>query len=305
MKLRDMHYYQFAKLMRQLGLCLLGVLFAARLLDAEVPIALDLSAQHPQIQSILDTGVRAKAVTENGTQMVLQPALYEVKIRGGVRFLIDCFYMDYSSTELKYRSDGSIIPRDQRDDHSRLGYLKLQARDMTYEEAQAMSDAFHDAFGLDKRGADLWLLDLADDGIARGSYRASTGDNYPQVSFNIDETYSAEKPAKLLFEFSWAIRNESALARSKKAPTLQNINYDMPKILADLQHTDVLEESAEPVVEAVEEAVLPEPATEEPAEVVVTEPVEKDVEQSSNWWLWLIGLLAVFAGVGLAVRRKN
>lgn len=59
------------------------------------------------------------------------------------------------------------------------------------------------------------------------------------------------------------------------------------------------------VVESVEENTAPEPAIEEPTKVVVAEPIEEDVEQSSNWWLWLIGAVAVVAGVGLAVRRKS
>ena len=117
------------------------LLFGSTLLDAKEPIVLDLTAQHPQLQTVIDTGVQSKPITEGGTQMVFKPALYEVKIRGGVRFLIDCFYMEYTKTKIKYCSDDSIIPRKERDDHSRLGYLTLQANDMTYEEAQVM-DAF-------------------------------------------------------------------------------------------------------------------------------------------------------------------
>ena len=44
--------------------------------------------------------------------------------------------------------------------------------------------------------------------------------------------------------------------------------------------------------EVIEEATAPEPNIEEkPAEVVAAEPIKEDVEQSSNWWLWLICLL--------------
>ncbi len=48
-----------------------------------------------------------------------------------------------------------------------------------------------------------------------------------------------------------------------------------------------------------------EPSIEEPAEVVVAEPIEEDVEQSSNWWLWLLGILIVVGGLGLVLRRKS
>lgn len=42
---------------------------------------------------------------------------------------------------------------------------------------------------------------------------------------------------------------------------------------------------------------------EEPNDVVITEPNEEDVEQSSNWWLWLIGVVAVVGGA-LLVRSR-
>ncbi|MGB0743875.1 MAG: hypothetical protein ACPGSB_05050 [Opitutales bacterium] len=67
--------------------------------------------------------------------------------------------------------------------------------------------------------------------------------------------------------------------------------------------------TAPPVVniaEAIEKVTAPEPAIEEEhAEVVVTEPIEEDVEQSSNWWLWLISAVVVLGGVGLVLRRKS
>ena len=58
-------------------------------------------------------------------------------------------------------------------------------------------------------------------------------------------------------------------------------------------------------VELIEEVTTPEPAIEESAEVVATEPIKEDVEQSSNWWLWLVGLLVVVGGIALAIRRKS
>jgi hypothetical protein len=58
------------------------------------------------------------------------------------------------------------------------------------------------------------------------------------------------------------------------------------------------------VAEVIEEVTAPEPATEELAEVVVTEPIEGDVEPSSQWWLWLIGAMVAFGGIGWLLRRK-
>lgn len=62
----------------------------------------------------------------------------------------------------------------------------------------------------------------------------------------------------------------------------------------------------EQVDKGTEEVAAPEPAIEkEPAKAIVTEPVEEDVEQSSNWWPWFIGILVIVGVLGLVVRRKN
>lgn len=64
--------------------------------------------------------------------------------------------------------------------------------------------------------------------------------------------------------------------------------------------------SSSAVLDSSKELPAPKPAIEEePTEVVVTKPIEEDVEQSSQWWLWLVGALVVVSGIGLAVRRKS
>lgn len=58
-------------------------------------------------------------------------------------------------------------------------------------------------------------------------------------------------------------------------------------------------------VQVVEEVTPPELAIKEPAEVAPVEVVEETPEQSSQWWLWLVGLLVVVGGLALVVRRKS
>ena len=65
--------------------------------------------------------------------------------------------------------------------------------------------------------------------------------------------------------------------------------------------------SAPPVeetVETVEEITAPEPSTEAPAKVVVAEPIEENLEQSPNWWLWLVGAVVVIGGILKVCRKK-
>ena len=56
--------------------------------------------------------------------------------------------------------------------------------------------------------------------------------------------------------------------------------------------------------EVIEEVTAPEPAIEEPAEVVVAAPIKEDVEQSPKWRLWLVGMVAVVGGILKVCRKK-
>lgn len=63
--------------------------------------------------------------------------------------------------------------------------------------------------------------------------------------------------------------------------------------------------SAPEVKKEAQESTAPEPTTEKPAEVDTPEPSEEPAEQSSSWWLWLIGAVVVVSGIGLIARRKK
>lgn len=93
--------------------------------------------------------------------------------------------------------------------------------------------------------------------------------------------------------------NETGLSESALLPS--------GKIHLNGNGVEITTTSSE-VVEVAEtvEVTAPEPAIEEePAEVAVADPVQEDVEQSSNWWLWLIGLLVAVGGLAVVVRRKS
>lgn len=101
---------------------------------------------------------------------------------------------------------------------------------------------------------------------------------------------------------NWWESNEPAF-RSEDYSEVEPIQIRM---LADVLPNEVAPApSVEEVAKAVEEVTAPEPVTEEPAEVVVARPSEEPAEQSSNWWLWLIGAVIVVGGLGLVIRRKS
>lgn len=59
------------------------------------------------------------------------------------------------------------------------------------------------------------------------------------------------------------------------------------------------------VEEGAQEVTQLEPAKEETVEVDTPETIEEPAEQSSPWWLWLVGALVVVGGLGLVLRRKS
>ena len=59
------------------------------------------------------------------------------------------------------------------------------------------------------------------------------------------------------------------------------------------------------IIQSVEEITPPEPTNDRPVEVSTSKPAEHPEEKSSNWWLWLIGLLVVIGGLAVVVRRKS
>ena len=97
--------------------------------------------------------------------------------------------------------------------------------------------------------------------------------------------------------------DEQALKRSKSTPILQNIVYDMPEILASLPQRKVVIEEMPTPAPKVMEVTAPRSRNEEPVETAVAETVVEDIEQSSNWWLWLIGALVVLVAIFM-IRNK-
>ena len=66
--------------------------------------------------------------------------------------------------------------------------------------------------------------------------------------------------------------------------------------VADVADADAVEKPETVTKPEVSESIAPE--IEKSTEAVTPKPTEEPVEKSSNWWLWLIGLLVVIGGLG-------
>jgi hypothetical protein len=64
-------------------------------------------------------------------------------------------------------------------------------------------------------------------------------------------------------------------------------------------------EAAPAVVEAAEELPTVKQEVKESSKVKPVEVTEEALEQSSQWWLWLVGALVILGGVVVMVRRKS
>lgn len=117
----------------------------------------------------------------------------------------------------------------------------------------------------------------------------------------------------------WLLNTNKAYPEVARALSLrlQEIDYFLPKgampqfrgllqsATATVAKITPTPQVVEVVPEVIEEVIAPEPVIEEePAEVVVAEPVKEEVEPSSNWWLWLIGAVVVVGGVFVLRSRK-
>ncbi len=199
---------------------------------------------------------------------------------------------------------GYITP--EFNDDSNISKLVFKTRALTMSEALALADVFHDAFDLPKKGLSEWVDPFNKGGVFSGFYSIGSDENYPAMGMKLLSAYSRETPIIIQYTYTWHSTLMKMRGVSPDTNTVKKLNYDMAEILARLQQVPAVSgETIEPVAEVIEEVTTPEPAIESPTEVVTPEPSEEPAEQSSNWFLWLLGGLVVLGGLAMVVRRKN
>jgi len=190
--------------------------------------------------------------------------------------------------------------------------IKLFSRKLSLEASKRLSYFFHENFNLPTNQLDEWFVEL-ENGEAYSAYAGGgLSYNFPFLAMSLRTSFDPLQPAFAIFSISWDEKFSKKSGRTLSSNQKLNVSYDMPELLKGIpEFTEVAE--VKPVIvkvgqpnPVIEETTAPEPAIEkEPAEVIVTEPVEEDIEQSSNWWPWFIGILVIVGVLGLVVRRKN
>ena len=103
-------------------------------------------------------------------------------------------------------------------------------------------------------------------------------------------------------------QRENRLAAHEKRQEAQRIkdtrNESSARIEGPVEEIPATSPAPE-VEETVQEVTAPKPATEEPDEITPVKMAEESPEQSSQWWLWLVGALVVVGGLGMLLRRKS
>ncbi|NBB79541.1 MAG: hypothetical protein GVY36_08870 [Verrucomicrobia bacterium] len=233
-------------------------------------------------------GIRYLRTIDGGTYRILLP--------GNIEYLLEI-------------ERGEV--RNHLEKEGYVNTLKLITRRLSLEASKKLAYTFHQQFNLDESELDEWFERL-ESGDAYSRYgKGGVGNHYPRMGMGLRTTFGKEQPAFAIFSVSWDESFSERWGTSIKSNRQLNVSYDMPELLEGVpEFTEVPE--VEPVIvkvgqpePVIEEKATSEPESEEAAERVVTEPIEEDVELSSNWWLWLISAVVVFGGLGLVLRRKN
>lgn len=207
-----------------------------------------------------------------------------------------------------------IIPADrgqlriEMEKEEEVRNLELITPILSIQETYALSDFFHEQFGLSSELFYEWAQPAEKHKFPRGFYGKTFTKNYPTIGMSVHSSFNKNKPFFIQFQFSWDNWLHKSRGTSVESNQLQGFTFDVPRILESVK----AEVSEPAVVEEPEPASEPKEIYEEtnPVEVIfdeveIPEPSEKPEEQTSQWWLWLVGALVVLGGLAVVVRRKS
>ncbi|MBC2603043.1 hypothetical protein [Puniceicoccus vermicola] len=134
---------------------------------------------------------------------------------------------------------------------------------------------------------------------------AGYGENADEIKPHLLEIINSSDLDTEIINLAEATYDFIAMGK-KPGPSMQAISTRSlwPVDLPDQSDRSIVSEGHTEIAEVIEEGTAAEPNGEESSEVVVAEPIEEPVEQSSDWWLWLIVAVVGVGGV-LVLRLKK
>jgi hypothetical protein len=231
-----------------------------------------------------DLGIEFKHALPSGT--------YEIVLVGNSRFIIPV-------------DRGRL--RVENENKAEISKIELITPIFSINETFAITEAFHNAFDLPLDNFYAWAQPAKEGKFPRDFYGKTFKSNYPSIGMTVHSSYNKDIPFFVTYHFNWDNWLHERRGTSAESNTLQDFTFDIPKIVesvkAEASEPPIVEDS-EPVAKS-EEIYEEEPVEAVFDEVEKTKASEEPTEQSSNWWLWLIGAVVVVGGIGLALRRKS
>jgi len=225
-------------------------------------------------------------------------SIYRIKLSNNLQVIFET----YIGTIRKSNEDPDVASR-----------LVLTASNpdyyLTIEEAITVFEKFHDTFQIPKEPLYEWFKPIKEGLGGRGFYQAIAKNHYPEIALEAANSFFDDKPVFLVLYVDFDERTLRRRGVSEETNRVANLIFNIPAIINSVKpQAQSAEIPATPpgpeVEEVVQESTAPKPATAKPAEVKTPDTSKEPAEQSSKWWLWLIGAVVV-GGIGLAVRRKS
>ena len=212
------------------------------------------------------------------------------------------------------RNNRFIIPVDrgrlrvENDNKEEVSKIELLLPILSLEKGDELIKTFHRSFGLSLEKFNQWSQPIREYKYPSDFYTSGLGENYPEISMSVRTSFNKDIPYLVGITFGWNNWFHQSRGTSAESNKLEDFTFDVPKILESVK-SDVSEpglaESSELTTEADEIYEEREPVEVIFDEVEKPELSEEPVEESSQSWLWLIGLLVVIGGLAVVVRRKS
>ena len=212
------------------------------------------------------------------------------------------------------RGNKFIIPVDrghldvENENKEEISKIQLFTPILSIEEGYALTEAFHNAFDLPLDEFYEWAQPAKEYKYPRDFYGRSFKRNFPSLSMSIHSSFNKDIPFFIIYQFTWSNWLHKRRGTSAETNTLKDFTFDAPAILASVQ-SDVsgktlTDPTSSNVKKVIEKSQSPASRVDNSAKIAATEPSKEEVEQFSNWLLWLIGLLVVIGGFVWILRRK-